>query len=531
MMASELHVTVEPWGPDPDRVDAAAREALQLPGVRAELGGAEARLVGLQPIDHGGEPDPPGAVRATLYDYLGERALLVDVPLDDDDSPLRVVSTVRQPLPSPEELEAAVAIIGEHPELGPALQEGRLAAYRSMPPLTGVELPDGRVERTVSVGLRPTDGGEGHEIVGVRLGPHEVVRFEDGAPPTARVTARRCGLPDAGQNTVVNRAGAARITVTRDGEVLWRLIAVRPAASSGEFGSGVELRGVSYRGRRVLRRAHVPILNVRYDDNACGPFRDWQNEESRFTAHGDTVAPGFRLCPRPAQTILESGDDRGNFAGVAVYVQGEEVVLVSELAAGWYRYISRYISRWQLHADGMIRPRFGFEAVDSSCVCVTHHHHAYWRLDFDIAGAGDDVVLEHNDPPLQGHDSNWHILRHEIRRTKNPGRDRRWRVRTQGSNHGYAIIPGDHDGRADRYGVGDLWALRYRRGQIDDRRVAPSTRAALDSFVNGDSIVGTNVVVWYAGHFSHVPGEARAGDDEHDRGHIVGPTLQPFRWS
>jgi hypothetical protein len=104
-------------------------------------------------------------------------------------------------------------------------------------------------------------------------------------------------------------------------------------------------------------------------------------------------------------------------------------------------------------------------------------------------------------------------------------------VRTQGSNHGYAIIPGDHDGRADRYGVSDLWALRYRRGQINDRRVAPSTRAALDSFVNGDSIVGTNVVVWYAGHFSHVPGEARAGDDEHDRGHIVGPTLQPFRWS
>jgi hypothetical protein len=30
---------------------------------------------------------------------------------------------------------------------------------------------------------------------------------------------------------------------------------------------------VSYRGQRVLRRAHAPILNVRYDGNACGPFR------------------------------------------------------------------------------------------------------------------------------------------------------------------------------------------------------------------------------------------------------------------
>jgi hypothetical protein len=117
MMADELHVNVEPWGPDPDRVEAAARQALQLPAVRAELGEADARLVGLQPVDDGEGPAPPRAVRAKLYDYHAERALLVDVPLDVD-GPSRVVSTVRQPLPSPEELEAAVAIIGEHPELG-----------------------------------------------------------------------------------------------------------------------------------------------------------------------------------------------------------------------------------------------------------------------------------------------------------------------------------------------------------------------------------------------------------------------------
>jgi hypothetical protein len=75
-----------------------------------------------------------------------------------------------------------------------------------------------------------------------------------------------------------------------------------------------------------------------------------------------------------------------------------------------------------------------------------------------------------------------------------------------------------------------VWALRYRRRQIDDARVATSMRAAIDSFVNGESIVGTNVV-WYAGHFSHVPGEVQAGADEHHRGHIVGPTLRPFRWT
>ncbi len=515
-MPGPLEVTVEPWGPDPDRVAEAAQTALK----RART---NARLIGLQPLDAGAEPVPPEVVRATVYDYEEEQALLVDVPLDGG-APTRVVATARQPLPSPDELAAAIEVVGEDPELGPKLRDGRLATYRSMPPLVEEELPDGRMERTVTVGLRPADGDDGHEIVGVKLGRREVVRFDGNAPPTSLAEARRCGIPDAGQASVYARAGAARITVSRDGERLWRLIAVRPAASSGAQGSAVELRGVAYRGKRVLRRAHVPILNVRYENDACGPYRDWQNEESRFKATGAAVAPGFRLCPQPAETILESHSDQGNFAGVAVYVDGEEVVLVSELTAGWYR----YVSRWRLHADGTIKPRFGFDAVNSSCVCRTHHHHAYWRLDFDIGGAGDDVVLEHNDPPLPGHPDAWHVLRHEVRRAKNPGRKRRWRVRSQGSNSGYVITPGAHDGEADGYGVGDLWALRYRSNQIDDSAVATSTRAHLDAFVNGESIVGANVVVWYAGHFKHET--AHANHHAAGGGHIVGPTLRPDRW-
>ncbi len=52
-------------------------------------------------------------------------------------------------------------------------------------------------------------------------------------------------------------AGQVWITVTQGGTVLWKFLAVRPAASSGTRGSGVELRFVDYRGKRVLYRAHV----------------------------------------------------------------------------------------------------------------------------------------------------------------------------------------------------------------------------------------------------------------------------------
>ena len=55
---------------------------------------------------------------------------------------------------------------------------------------------------------------------------------------------------------------------------------------------------------------------------------------------------------------------------VAIYVQGLEVVLVSESRRpqGY-----GYISKWQLDVDGTIGPRFGFSAVPkffSLCVCI-----------------------------------------------------------------------------------------------------------------------------------------------------------------
>jgi hypothetical protein len=520
-MAGELIVTVEPWGPSPEALDAAASNAVQRTAMQTALDGEDARVVAVQPVEVGSEPQPPERVRATVYDYVAERTVLVEAALEEDAAPV-IRTSSRQPLPSPQEREAALAVLEQDPELAPLLEAGRLVPYRAMPPLVGTERDDGTVERIITIGLQPTGDDASHEIVGVHLGRREVVRFDGAAPPTALAAARRCGAPNANQPTTMNRAGAARVTIKRDGETLWRLIVVRPAASSGDVGSGVELRAVTYRGKRVLRRAHVPILNVRYDGNACGPYRDWQNEEGRFKAQGERVAPGFRLCPQPATTVLETGDDHGNFAGVAIYVDGDEVVLVSELEAGWYR----YVSRWHLHANGTIRPRFGFGAVDNSCVCHTHHHHAYWRLDFDIAGAADDVVAEHNDPPLPNHDTNWHRLTHEIRRTRAPNRKRRWRVRNRATGSGYVLVPGAGDGKADPYGVGDFWALRYRSNQISDGAVATNTRAHIDSFANGESIEGTNVVVWYAAHFSHEPthGNVAGGD------HIVGPTLKPERW-
>jgi hypothetical protein len=526
-----LHVEIVPWGPSPQAVGAAARSALARPAVRAALGDVESRLLSVVPVAPRDDPvAEPDHVRATVYDYVNERALIVDAPLDDP-THVSVRSTVKQPLPSGEEFDAAVAALQADDELGAAIVDGRLVPYRPMPPVVVEELEDGRVERTIAVGLRPAGGGDGHEIVGVRAATGELRRFDGGAPAGAIARAAVCGLPGSQQGTAQRgQVGAARITVTRGGELLWSLVAVRPAASVGTNGSGIELRAVAYKGKRVLRRAHVPILNVRYDGDACGPYRDWQWEEGMIQADGSDPAPGFRLCTAPAKTIFESGSDRGNFLGVAVYVEGEEVVLVSELEAGWYR----YISMWRLAADGTIKPRFAFGAVQSSCVCNVHHHHVYWRFDFDVVTGEHNAVREFNDPPLTGHTSRWHTLQHEIRRNNYPAHKRKWRVVNRVTGESYTLVPGAEDGHRDSFGVGDMWALRHQAGtQIDDGigfTTDPNqARAHLDDFVNGESIYDTDVVLWYAAHFTHDIHAEQPGHG-HGHGHIVGPDLVPGGW-
>jgi hypothetical protein len=318
------------------------------------------------------------------------------------------------------------------------------------------------------------------------------------------------------------------VTVKQGNTTVWKFLLVRPAASSGTNGSGVELRYVDYRGKRLLYRAHVPILNVKYDNNACGPYRDWQDQEGMIQADGSDVAPGFRLCPTPAKTILDTGSDTGNYLGVAIYVQGQEVVLVSEMEAGWYR----YISRWRLHANGTIRPRFGFSAVSSSCVCNVHHHHVYWRFDFDVRTAGNNVVREFNDPPLVG-SSKWHDKNYEIRRDRNPARKRKWRVKNKSTGEAYDIIPGASDGVATAspdwpFPRGDVWIVRYHGSEIDDGVAAtgPPYEAGLDAWVNGEPINGADVVVWYGAHFTH----DLAHEEPGTFGHVVGPDLKLVKW-
>lgn len=532
----QLSLKIRSFGPTQEEVQTLAGTVTRHRAVQEYLAKTRHRLLRIDLLDDpepakSARPETPNRFRATFFDYTNNRAVIATGNLSKP-ATLEVVESGLQPRPSQEEFDEAVSIVTKHPEISKAMREDRLRPYRPMPPLVGEELPDGRFERTVAVGLMPRDGMKGHEIVGVNMINRKLVRFEQSergrAPAMSAAHNPICGLPDANQSTASGVAGSVWVTVKQGGVTVWKFLVVRPAGSSGTNGSGVELRFVDYRGKRLLYRAHVPILNVKYNGDACGPYRDWQDQEGMISANGADVAPGFRLCPTPATTILDTGSDTGNFLGVAIYVKGQEVVLVSEMEAGWYR----YVSLWRLHTDGTIRPRFGFSAVQSSCVCTVHHHHAYWRFDFDIRTAGNNLVREFNNPPLFG-SSNWHVKNYEIRRPRDPGRKRKWRVENKSTGEAYDIIPGASDGVATAmpdwpFPRGDVWILRYRGSEIDDGVVAtgPPYEAGLDAWVNGEPINGTDVVVWYGAHFSHDIAHEEPGEF----GHIVGPDLKRVTW-
>jgi Copper amine oxidase, enzyme domain len=531
---NDPQIHIERFGPGPEAIDEVSQAALNHPSVREQLRETRHRLLSVRlltsaPKDKPVEPMPPDLYRVTIYDYTNNRVVLATGSLDDIQGSMEVSEAGHQPLSNREEFDEAVEILLEDEDLGPAIREQRLVPYRPMPPLIEAELPDGRVERTVAVGLLPQGGKARHEIVGANMIHRTVSRFRDMAPERALAAAATCGLPNANQApTPRGLAGQFQVTIPQaDGSPLWSFLVIRPSASSGTNASGVELQNVRYRGKLVLFQAHAPILNVQYDGNACGPFRDWLFEESWIQADGTNVAPGIRRSQSPAQTILESGTDSGNFRGVAIYRQGQEVVVVSELQAGWYR----YVSQWRFHDNGTIRPRFGFSAVRNACVCNVHHHHVYWRLDFDIGTAENNVVREFNSPPIFPPD-NWHAHRFEATRRRRPELSRRWQIRNSQTGDAYDLIPGPDDGVADSFGRADVWILRFNEGEVDDGISAapsqtgpsqPNAPADISRFNNGEGIRNQDVVVWYAAHFTHDVHEEEAG-------HIVGPVLRPAQW-
>ena len=295
---------------------------------------------------------------------------------------------------------------------------------------------------------------------------------------------------------------------------VWQICWVSPPDSSGIDGSALEIVSAYYNGRLILSRGHVPVINVKYDPGGCGgpnlSYRDWGNELAPFQVD-NIIRPGYAEPTTPPTTVCQNpGVDVGTFTGVAVQKLADRVILMTQIQAGWYR----YIPAWTFFLDGTFQPAFQFTAVNNTCTELPHYHNAYWRLDLSVDGAGDDVVEELNS-------GTWNALTTESQRLHSPESGRRWRVRDKVTGRGYELVPAPDVDVADSFASADLFALASRSTEFDDgggTLAEDGDMVHTDRYVNGENIDGADVVLWYRGGFRH----AGPADCE-----VAGPTLHP----
>ncbi|WP_420457228.1 T9SS type A sorting domain-containing protein [Rubrivirga sp.] len=311
---------------------------------------------------------------------------------------------------------------------------------------------------------------------------------------------------------------------------VWEFDLYRPANRTTLNGGGLELRDVAYRGRTVLARASVPVLNVEYDEGpgSCGCFRDWQTEEAPIDVGdgAELVLPCLaQAAPGDVRTACEAnaaspdpGGDVGDFQGVSVEDYGDELVLTAHTMAGWYR----YRMKWHFYADGRVWPEFSFAAADAICTDNGHRHHAYWRLDFDLDGTpANDVVREHAAPGGAGQ-----VFASEASRVLGgPSDPTYWSVVDGASGIGYEIRPGEPDRRlgVDPFSKTDALVLRYKLDELDDGLsiTGGGCAFAFEPFVNGESLENQDTVFWIRSGALHSAGSPYECD-------VVGPMLHPI---
>jgi Cu2+-containing amine oxidase len=275
-------------------------------------------------------------------------------------------------------------------------------------------------------------------------------------------------------------------------EPLWRLnwgLADSPDAE------GIVISNAFYRGHQVFYKGSLPSLRVQYD-GPCGPYKDPLNYDNAQTT---SRCPGSKVC---VYSYVSNGL-RG--LGIESYHR-----------IGAYR----LTHRWVFWEHGPISPRLYSAGLQCN---YNHRHHAYWRFDFDVDGASNDLVLEYNTyTGNNGWGNGWDPKNTEITRVKNPSSQRSWAVLDKSSGRGYHVIPGPNDTQSDTFSNRDLWVMTYKSAEDRHGRQGNANSDDLQPYINGENVDGKDVVVWYCGHLSH---EAHSGGDEW---HHVGPDLIPF---
>jgi len=197
-----------------------------------------------------------------------------------------------------------------------------------------------------------------------------------------------------------------------------------------------------------------------------------------------------------------------------------------------------YIPTWRFMDDGSIEPSIGatgalqrFGGLESQGwklgddrIGLAHIHNYYWKLDFDLNKTHlDDVVEEVNFVLNNGKRTRQTtVFNTEASRSVNPDTMRHWRIRdkntnnSNGHNISYDILLNETGHKdigpaSEPFTLNDFFVTKQR----DQEKFASHNTIGgknLYEFVNGESIVNDDIVIWAGITFYHMP---RAEDAPH----------------
>lgn len=258
--------------------------------------------------------------------------------------------------------------------------------------------------------------------------------------------------------------------------------------------AGIAIRNVSYKDELVLYKASVPVIRVKYRNDACGPYADRINWDNLLNISN---CGGGKVCQRSYASGGRNWLELGVLAGIGAY---------------------RIYQVWYLSDDGYIHAVLWSRGLHCD---VDHDHHIYWRFDFDIKGAaGDQVFVFDNNRPDQGWGPGWHKHGAELNELKSPATQRVWFGRDSFSGHGLWFLPGSDDGTADGFSTKDAAPRRYHANEDEPWPFGASGHLG---YLNGESLQEQDDLLWYVAHLHH---EAAEGSSQW---HSAGPWLKVER--
>lgn len=331
---------------------------------------------------------------------------------------------------------------------------------------------------------------------------------------------------------------------------------------------GVVLHDITYTApgqpaRMVLAQANLAQLHVPYDNNQAR-FHD-------LTQFGMSGGGGINmndLTPAdcPAGTLINNGNkdvlcqqiDAGGYAYkyYTNQLQGQFINLFSVSHIGAYN----YIPQWRFYDNGAIElgvgatgqlqytgdnPAYGWPLNNTNTnYGISHMHTYYWRLDFDLSGTPNDDVVEEIEFTPNGTQDQFTLdllpFSTEISRAVSPITFRSWRVKdtvtTNADNHAisYHIEANPshlfHGPAYEPFTHNEFYVTVNKLCEqfVSENSTAGGCGSNVTAFINGESLTGTDPVVWYGLSFHHLP---RDEDQQYMFTHWSSFLIVPRDWS